>query len=255
MELSNPDRGIVVLDGEGAICLAGGGWEGRDKARILLESELLGRVTALAVRHRECVSCCRLSIPLVKWGIQGLKVDPMTDIQVVDPILSLKKLSYLQTRGYLVDGMSLDDFGLMFVEGSPNREGGEIELIPGGRDTPVTEDSLDNYLDLCAKARLVGDGDRLTAFRRGWNAELSPKACRLLKRGMTPHECQLLISGAEEIQVDEMRRWTEYEDRSVEGSLQPAGLPGGDSDSADSSDAGWFWDNIESFSSKEKETR
>lgn len=218
----------------------GGGWRHRDQGRIIRETELLGRITALAMRHRECVSCARLSLPLVRWGLQGGEV-ALDDLSVIDPELYANKFEYLKSRKYLDQGLCFEDLCLSFVSGSPDRDGGEIELVQGGADIAVTEDNLEEYLDLAGKARLIGDGTRLAAFRRGWNRELTPSVCDLLRKSFNPRECQILISGAQEIDVKEMRRWTEYENTS-------RGLRDGDQDAL------WFWENMESFTSDEKES-
>lgn len=237
-KLCDPTRGLVTLDGEGSICLCTGGWHHRDQERILQETEILGRITALALRHRECVPCARLSLPLVRWGLQGGECE-LDDLRVIDPELYGNKFEYLQSRQYLTEGLTLQDLGLYFVDGSPDRDGGEVELVKGGSEVPVTEATLARYIDLCGKARLKGDGTRLAAFRRGWSRELSPAVCKVLKECFDPRECQILISGAEDIDVAEMRRWTEYE-------TARHGIH------EDDEDALWFWENMESFSSVDK---
>jgi len=81
----------------------------------------------------------------------------------------------------------------------------------GGREREVTEENLEEYLELYSRYKIRGDGSRLAAFQRGLERELPPGVMLLLKEAFTSHECQVLISGACEVDVQDMRRWTEYD--------------------------------------------
>ena len=119
---------------------------------------LLGRVTGLAVYHKEPLPA-HWSSAFIK-AVCGFSVT-LEDVESVDPELYGKRLAYLRDGGYASrDGIELADLGLVFTDDSNAEEysaaGAAIELKPGGAEVEVTEENKAEYLQLFAEHRLVG---------------------------------------------------------------------------------------------------
>jgi len=83
----------------------------------------------------------------------------------------------------------------------------QIELKPGGADIPVTHENKLEYIRLYTQYKLsTSIHDQIDAFLRGFH-DLIPAD---LIAPFTESELELLISGTPEIDVDDLRRHTEY---------------------------------------------
>ncbi|KAG5018915.1 hypothetical protein JHK87_014770 [Glycine soja] len=108
----------------------------------------------------------------------------------------------------------------------------DYELIPGGRNTKVTEENKHQYVDLVAEHRLTtAIRPQINAFLEGFN-ELIP---RELISIFNDKELELLISGLPEIDLDDLRANTEY-----------SGYSGA------SPVIQWFWEVVQGFSKEDK---
>jgi E3 ubiquitin-protein ligase HUWE1 len=115
-----------------------------------------------------------------------------------------------------------DDFGEKQV----------IDLIPGGRDIPVTQENKEQYVQRVVEYRLVESvREQLDNFLKGFH-EIIP---RDLISILNEQELELLISGLPEIDVDEWKNNTEYHNYS-----------------ASSSQIQWFWRAVRSFDKEER---
>lgn len=108
----------------------------------------------------------------------------------------------------------------------------DYELIPGGRNTKVTEENKHQYVDLVAEHRLTtAIRPQINAFLEGFN-ELIPKEMISI---FNDKELELLISGLPDIDLDDMRANTEY------SGYSPA-----------SPVIQWFWEVVQGFSKEDK---
>lgn len=103
------------------------------------------------------------------------------------------------------------NFTATVVEHSANGRGTrqrEIELKPGGRDTPVKADNVIEYIHRLADFRLNRQMDRAAAaFLRGFFELIKPRWVRMFNEA----ELQMLISGSEEgIDVDDLMNHISY---------------------------------------------
>lgn len=96
-----------------------------------------------------------------------------------------------------LDGVPIEDLGLDFVLPGTN-----IELKKDGKDTPVTIDNLNEYLQLVVQFTLVdGVSTQLQAFKEGFQQFFSLSNLQMFY----PHELDLLLCG------NKSEKWNEKE--------------------------------------------
>ncbi|KAJ5160845.1 uncharacterized protein N7482_007849 [Penicillium canariense] len=115
-----------------------------------------------------------------------------------------------------------DDFGEKQV----------IDLIPDGRNIPVTQENKEQYIQRVVEYRLVESvREQLDNFLKGFHEIIPPDLISIFNE----QELELLISGLPEIDVDEWKNNTEYHNYS-----------------ASSSQIQWFWRAVRSFDKEER---
>jgi len=85
--------------------------------------------------------------------------------------------------------------------------GHNIELIPGGTNTPVTLSRRLEYVQRCKKLRLKEFDVPLQALREGFNKIFNPSVASLL----APWELELFICGDTQCPIAEMKKCCSYE--------------------------------------------
>lgn len=140
-----------------------------------------------------------LSLPLLKL-ILGQPLN-FTDLEFFDPV-TYKHLTWmLDNEG--VDALCLDFTVSEQVSGKTVT----VELIPGGSTIAVTEDNKHEYVNRLFRYRLVDSvAPQLYAFLRGLY-EVIP--CEILLM-FDAEELDLVLCGADEIDVDDWERNTKY---------------------------------------------
>ena len=118
--------------------------------------------------------------------------------------------------------LEVDDFGRRKV----------IDLKPDGRNIPVTETNKVEYVRLVTEQKLVvAIQDQIQAFLSGFH-EIIPKD---LIKIFNEQELELLISGLPDIDIDDWKNNTEYQNYT-----------------ASSPQIQWFWRAVRSFSQEER---
>lgn len=98
---------------------------------------------------------------------------------------------------------------------APEEGGGSVELVPGGRDIPVTDANLYDYVRMYANHRLVRTQDKaLEALRLGVFDVLPAGALDSL----TAEDLRLLLNGVGDIHVGTLISYTTFNDESSESS-------------------------------------
>eukprot|EP01052_Picozoa_sp_SAG31_P024215 SAG31_NODE_2044_length_6580_cov_2.757445_7_plen_769_part_00 len=200
---------------------------------------LLGRITGLAIYHKEPLPAS-WSIAFIK-AVFGFPV-ALEDVESVDPELYEKRVVYVRDGTYASrDGIVLADLGLVFVDDS-NAEAysaanAEVELKPGGADLEVTEENKEEYLQLFAKHRLLDAiQPQIEAFLTGLAVFLSAELLAQLRQCCTVGELQLLICGMPTVDTDDWQAHTQYTSGYTE----------------DSPVVRWFWTVVEEMSPEER---
>jgi len=115
-----------------------------------------------------------------------------------------------------------DQFGIMI----------ETDLIENGRDVPVTEENKHEYVRLIVEHKLVGAvKEQLDSFLKGFH-EIIP---RELVSIFSEQELELLISGLPDINVDDWKNNTSYQNYTTS-----------------SPQIQWFWRAVRSFDKEER---
>ncbi|XP_023545877.1 E3 ubiquitin-protein ligase UPL2-like isoform X2 [Cucurbita pepo subsp. pepo] len=164
--------------------------------------------------------------------ILGVKVT-YHDIEAIDPDY-YKNLKWMLENDIsdvldLTFSVDADEEKLILYE---RTEVTDYELIPGGRNTKVTEENKYQYVDLVVEHQLTtAIRPQINAFLDGFH-ELIP---RELISIFNDKELELLICGLPDIDLDDMRANTEYSGYSA---ASPVIL--------------WFWEVVQSFSKEDK---
>mmetsp|Transcript_9714 Transcript_9714/g.19497 ORF Transcript_9714/g.19497 Transcript_9714/m.19497 type:complete len:1063 (+) Transcript_9714:3-3191(+) len=107
-----------------------------------------------------------------------------------------------------------------------------VDLIPNGRNIPVTEENKAKYVSLVCKNRMTtAISSQIKAFLDGFHELVSKELIQIF----TPRELELLISGLPDIDIHDLKKNTDYNgwkatDRQIE----------------------WFWNVLFSLSRNEK---
>ncbi|KAL9132102.1 MAG: hypothetical protein Q9217_000138 [Psora testacea] len=115
-----------------------------------------------------------------------------------------------------------DDFGVTEV----------VDLVPNGRNIPVTEENKQEYVQLVVEYRLTGSvQSQLEKFLEGFHDVVPPELISIFDE----QELELLISGLPDIDVDDWKNHTEYHNYQ-----------------AASPQIQWFWRAVRSFDKEER---
>lgn len=107
-----------------------------------------------------------------------------------------------------------------------------VDLIPNGRNIPVTEENKHEYVRLMVEFKLTGSvQEQLDNFLKGFHEIIPAELVAIFNE----QELELLISGLPEIDVDEWKANTEYHNYT-----------------AASPQIQWFWRAIRSFDKEER---
>ncbi|EEP80273.1 HECT protein [Uncinocarpus reesii 1704] len=107
-----------------------------------------------------------------------------------------------------------------------------IDLIENGRNIPVTQENKEEYVQLVVEHRLVGSvKEQLDNFLKGFHDIIPADLISIFNE----QELELLISGLPEIDVDDWKNNTEYQNYS-----------------ASSPQIQWFWRAVRSFDKEER---
>jgi hypothetical protein len=194
---------------------------------------LLGRVTGLALYHREAIDV-RWTDAFVK-AVLEMAVVP-DDLASLDPVLHRNKVVYL--RGLGADALAALD--LTFEDDPSNAQMGTQASIPlkdGGAEIGVTKANLEEYLQLWVEYRLVGSiRPQVKAFQNGLGVFVPAKLRRQLRDCCTACDFQLMVGGTPAIDVADWKASTVYTD-----GLAPA-----------STVISWFWTIVQAMDQAEQ---
>ncbi|KAI8340111.1 hypothetical protein BC941DRAFT_468384 [Chlamydoabsidia padenii] len=148
------------------------------------------------------------------------------DVEAVDP-------EYYKSLVWMLDNditnvfdltfsMEMDDFGTTKV----------IDLKPGGRDLPVTEQNKHEYVNLVTAQKLtIAIKDQINAFLQGFHDVIPASLIQIFNE----QELELLISGLPDIDLDDWKNNTEYVNY-TNSAMQIQ----------------WFWRAVRSFDQEER---
>jgi len=163
----------------------------------------LGRVLGFAVYHQILVKPS-LALPfLSKLLDRTCAIDDLAslDAELHRHLMSLKALAR--------DGVDLETLCLFFTVGtSAGGRAGEAELVPGGRDRPVTNDNFLEYQYRLAHFKLTSETHReASAFLRGFHDLVPVDWIKMFDA----RELQMVIGGeTRALDLANLMQWTAY---------------------------------------------
>ena len=155
----------------------------------------------------------------------GRSVD-YRDVEAVDP-------AYYKSLVWMLDNDITDIIDLTFsVETDDFGTNKTIDLKPGGRDIPVTEENKHEYVTLVTEQKLVlAIKDQVNTFLEGFHDIIPATLIQIFNE----QELELLISGLPDIDIDEWKANTVYEGYTLS-----------------SPQIQWFWRAVRSFDQEER---
>lgn len=157
--------------------------------------------------------------------ILGRAVD-YRDVEAIDP-------EYYKSLVWMLENDITDIIDLTFsVETDDFGNMKTIDLLPNGREIPVTEENKQEYVRLITEQKLtVAIKDQINAFLDGFHDIISEQLISIFNE----QELELLISGMPDIDIDDWKNNTEYQ-----GYTQA------------SPQINWFWRAVRSFDQEER---
>lgn len=130
---------------------------------------------------------------------------------------------------------NLGDLGLDLTFSTEDHSFGRtrmVDLLPNGRNTPVTEETKATYVSLVCQHRMTtAISSQIKAYLDGFYELVSPDLVHIF----SPRELELLISGLPDIDVHDLKKNTDYQGwRVTDKEIQ------------------WFWNVLFSLSRNEK---
>ncbi|KAI9270590.1 hypothetical protein BDA99DRAFT_478483 [Phascolomyces articulosus] len=158
--------------------------------------------------------------------ILGRQVD-YKDVEAVDP-------EYYKSLVWMLDNDITDVIDLTFsIETDDFGTTKVIDLKPGGRDIPVTEENKHEYVALVTEQKLTtAIKDQINAFLQGFHDVIPTSLIQIFNE----QELELLISGLPDIDIDDWKNNTEYQGGYSHATPQVQ----------------WFWRAVRSFDQEER---
>lgn len=185
--------------------------------------KFIGRIVGKAIYDQKVLDC-HFSRAVYK-RLLGKQVS-MRDMETLD-------LDYYKSLLWMLENDITDIITETFsIETDDYGEQKVIDLVPNGREIPVTEANKQEYVQCVVDYRLVKSvQEQLDAFLQGFHDIISEESVEIFDE----QELELLISGMPDIDIEDWRINTEYHNYS----------PG-------SAQIKWFWRAVRSFDAEER---
>ncbi|XP_067616130.1 E3 ubiquitin-protein ligase hyd isoform X2 [Eurosta solidaginis] len=161
------------------------------------------------------------------------------DLAFFDPIMYESFRQLAQNAQSNEGGTIMQGMELFFVIDLMKEEGGgNVELLPGGRETRVNCNNLFEYIRRYTEYRLIKSQEKaLEALRHGV-FDVLPDNCM---NNLTSEDLRLLLNGVGEINVSTLISYTTFNDESSEGSDKLLKFKK------------WFWSIVEKMDTSERQ--
>lgn len=149
------------------------------------------------------------------------------DMEAIDP-------DYYKNLKTILE-YNLDELGLDLTFSTEDHSFGRtrmVDLLPNGRNSPVTEQNKSTYVSLVCQHRMTtAIKSQIKAYLDGFHELVSPELVQIF----SPRELELLISGLPDIDVHDLKQNTDYMGwRAADKQIQ------------------WFWNVLFSLSRNQK---
>jgi len=163
--------------------------------------KFVGRIMGLAIFHKQYIS---INFTLLFYKKLLNKSLEFSDMEFIDPEV-YKNIKWLKENNG-VENLGLD-FTLITEDCFGNHK--TVELMPNGAKIDVTDSNKNEYINLVVKYKLnnINDKEQLNILKQGFY-EIIPED---INRIFNEVDLKYLISGFNEIDVDDWERNTDYE--------------------------------------------
>jgi len=177
--------------------------------------QFFGKTVGTAVRHNLNLA---LNFSLMLWRPLSRLLVTEGHLEAIDTLIvsNLKEVTklglelesrMLSTKGDL-DGSNRPDEWIDLTFSTHLPDGTRWSLIPGGSEIAVTLGNWRDYIRLMEECHLQQSAAMFKVFKDGLSAVVPVELFALF----TAHELEQLVSGNSQVDVDFIRRCTEYED-------------------------------------------
>jgi len=197
-EMFNPDYSLFQYSHENSYTLKINPQSGINPEHLYY-FKFIGRVVGMAIFHDQFLDIS-FTVPLYK-GLLNKKPN-FNDLESDDPTL-------YKNFKWLLENEVTEDLGFCFAKDEEDCFGVKqtIELKPGGADIPVTDENKQEYVDLMIEHSInAGVEEQLKVFRNGLYEIIPSDLISIFDE----RELELLISGVNEINVDDWENNTDY---------------------------------------------
>lgn len=165
--------------------------------------ELCGKLISLALMHQETLPAARFTLALRKLILAAGPLE-IEDMASVDPEFFRHKVLYILDAKYAEgqNPLTLNDLDLMFEDAPQPDVFPDVrhELYPGSKNTAVTEENKQHYVELLCDHRMRGVVEaQIDALTRGLRSLIPEEVWSQFTRIVSPEEFDLLICGLEEV--------------------------------------------------------
>lgn len=217
-EMFNPDYSLFEYSSNGSYTLKINPQSGINPEHLYY-FKFIGRVVGVAIFHTQYLDIS-FTVPLYKGLLN--KKPTFNDLESVDPDL-------YRNFKWILDNPITEDMGFTFSKDEEDCFGVKhtIELKPNGNNIPVTEENKKEYIDLMTSHKINhGIEEQLKVFRNGLYEIIPSDLISIFDE----RELELLISGINQIDVDDWESNTDYRNYKV-----------------DDKTIVWFWKCIREF--------
>lgn len=221
-EIFDPVYGMFRQDEDTRLC-----WFNALTLELDMEYELIGILLGLAIYNGHILDC---RFPMVVYRKLLGYMPTFEDLREVDPALASGLQKLLDFDGDVQEAFDLN-FQLSYDVFGETRE---VDLLPDGANTPVTNDSRGQYVWLYTRHTLETSIERqFAAFARGFYRMCGGPVMQLFQ----PEELEQLVCGSPELDFVALEMATVYDD-------------GYDSESPTVRD---FWEVVHALPAEEKQ--
>ena len=165
--------------------------------------KFLGKLMGASIRTQNNLN---LSLPPIFWKSVLREKLSVRDLRSID-VCTVQILEILKDPSK--NDLTPDNFSQVYEEKfvAKDSNGGEIELIEGGKNIEVTFENCGEYADLVIKARLSEGVKAYDAVREGLGAVVPTDYLNL----MSYKQLETLVCGATDVSVDILKENTDYD--------------------------------------------
>lgn len=189
--------------------------------------EMVGRIVGLALLHQQHLPV-QFALPLIKQ-LLGIKLC-MKDLTHLDPTLYAR---IVDLRSFTAEQLAQLQLDFTIDEHNFGKRR-KVDLTMNGAEIPVTVGNVEVYISLYLEHHLRGNAHLVDSLKRGLHHFCPKSLLNAAAECFTEAEFDLLLSGSQDIDVDDWQKNTKYEGCSARFKVVK-----------------WFWTTVRNFTKHE----